>query len=105
VRLAEKRASSAFKLLQIRQSAADIASQPDNVEFKIPEAEKEAISLAGAAGRLALPSPAGKPGVRLVANFPDFTEFDRRLDNFKRAAHAAAALNVSGAPAIGFGES
>jgi hypothetical protein len=90
---------------QIRQSAADIASQADNVEFMMPETEKEALSLAVAAGRLAAPIADRKNrtyGSSLIS--PDFTEFDRCLDDFKQAARAAAALNVSGTPAIGLGD-
>jgi hypothetical protein len=40
---------------QVRQSAADIASQADEVEFMVAGAEAEALSLAAAAGLLAAP--------------------------------------------------
>lgn len=82
---------------EVRQSAADIASQADNVEFMIAEAEKEALSLAGAASRLAAPVADRKNrthGSSLLS--PDFAEFDRCLERFKQAARAAMALNGSG---------
>jgi len=75
---------------QVRQSAADIANQADNVEFMIPEAESEALSLAGAAGRLAAPIADRKNrmhGSSLVP--PDFAEFDQCLKRFKQAARMA----------------
>ena len=75
---------------QVRQSAAGIANQADNVEFMIPEAENEALSLAGAARRLAAPIADKKNrtlGSSLVS--PDFTEFDRCLQRFKQAARVA----------------
>jgi hypothetical protein len=75
---------------QVRQSAARLASQADKVEFMIAEAEGEALSLANAAGRLGAPVADKKNralGSSLLA--PDFTEFDRCLVDFKRAARAA----------------
>jgi hypothetical protein len=75
---------------QVRQSAARLASQADKVEFMIAEAESEALSLANAAGRLGAPVADKKNrelGSSLLA--PDFTEFDRCLVDFKRAARVA----------------
>lgn len=75
---------------QVRQSAADIASQADDVEFMVPEAETEALSLAAAARLLAAPV-ADKKNRELGSSLlsPDFTEFDQCLAEFKQAARAA----------------
>jgi hypothetical protein len=75
---------------QVRQSAADIASQADEVEFMVPGAETEALSLAAAASLLAAPIVDKKNralGSSLIA--PDCTEFGQCLVDFKRAAWAA----------------
>lgn len=93
---------------RVRQSAADIASQADDVEFLVPEAETEALSLAAAARLLGAPI-ADKKNRELGSSLlsPDFTEFDRALAEFKRAARAAllgspaAGANYSGAPSAG----
>jgi hypothetical protein len=85
---------------QVRRSAADIASQADEVEFMVPGAETEALSLATAARLLAVPVAAKQNrahGSPLLS--PDFTEFDRCLAEFKQAARAA----LSGEPAIAAG--
>lgn len=75
---------------QVRQSAADIASQADKVEFMVPGAEAEALSLAAAARLIAAPV-ADKKNRALGSSLlsPDFGEFDRCLAGFKRAARAA----------------
>jgi hypothetical protein len=75
---------------QVRQSAAAIANQADEVEFMVPGAETEALSLASAAGLLAAPI-ADKKNRALGSSLlvPDCTEFDRCLAEFKRAARAA----------------
>lgn len=75
---------------QVRQSAADIANQADDVEFMVPGTETEALSLAAAARLLAAPVADKKNralGAPLLS--PDFTEFDRCLAGFKQAARAA----------------
>jgi hypothetical protein len=75
---------------QVRQSAADIASQADEVEFRVPAAENEAISLAKAARLLAAPVADKKNrthGSALLS--PDFEDFDRSLAKFKQAARTA----------------
>lgn len=89
---------------QVRQSAADIASQADDVEFMVPEAEAEALSLAAAARLLAAPVADKKNrelGSPLLS--PDFTEFDQCLAEFKQAARAAlsgqSAVSVDGSDA------
>ena len=72
---------------QVRQSAADIAGQADEVEFMVPGAETEALELAAAAGLLVAPVADKKNrehGASLLS--PDFAEFDRCLAEFKRAA-------------------
>lgn len=82
---------------QVRQSAADIASQADEVEFMVPGAETEALSLATAAHLLAAPVAEKKNrahGSSLLS--PDFTKFDLCLEKFKQAARAA----LSDQPAI-----
>jgi hypothetical protein len=74
---------------QVRQSAADIANQADKVEFMVPEAETEALSLADAARLLAAPVADRKNrehGSPLLS--PQFMEFDRCLAEFKQAARA-----------------
>lgn len=75
---------------RVRQSAAGIASHADEVEFMVPGAETEALSLAAAARLLAAPV-ADKKNRTLGSSLlsPDFTEFDRCLVEFKRAARAA----------------
>lgn len=74
---------------QIRQFAADIASHADEVEFMVPGTEAQALSLAAAASLLAAPI-ANKKNRALGSSLlsPDFTEFDRRLAEFKQAARA-----------------
>jgi hypothetical protein len=92
---------------RVRQSAADIASQADDVEFMVPAAETEALSLATAARRLAAPIADKKNrahGAPLLS--PNFTEFDRCLAEFKRAARAAlgdqpAAIGRGGVDELG----
>jgi hypothetical protein len=75
---------------QVRQLAADIAGQADEVEFMVPGTETEALSLAEAARLLAAPV-ADKKNRALGSSLlsPDFTKFDRCLDEFKKAARAA----------------
>jgi hypothetical protein len=75
---------------QVRQSAADIAIQADEVEFMVPGVESEALSLAAAACLLATPVAEKKNrelGSALLS--PDFTEFDRCLEEFKQSARVA----------------
>jgi hypothetical protein len=82
---------------QVRQSAADIASQADEVEFMVPGVENEALSLAAAARLLAAPVAEKKNrelGSSLLS--PDFTDFDRRLEEFKQSARVA----LGGQPAV-----
>jgi hypothetical protein len=74
---------------QVRQSAADIASQADDVEFMVPGAETEALALAAAARLLGAPVADKRNrefGSSLLS--PDFTEFDRCLAEFKQTARA-----------------
>jgi hypothetical protein len=82
---------------QVRLSAADLAKQADEVEFMVPEAEAEALSLAAAARRLGAPI-ADKKNRTLGSSLlsPDFREFDRCFGEFKQAARRA----VGGRPAI-----
>jgi len=75
---------------QVRQFAADIAGRADEVEFMVSGAETEALSLAEAARLLAAPVADKKNrahGASLLS--PNFTEFDRCLAKFKRAARVA----------------
>jgi len=75
---------------QIRQFAADIAGQADEVVVMVPAAGAAAISLATEARALADVTADRKNRVRgeaLVA--PDFTRFDRSLAEFRTAALAA----------------
>lgn len=74
----------------IRQSAAALASQADDVEFMISGAGAEALSLAVAARRLGAPIADKENRTSgLSLRSPDFTEFDRCLEDFKQAAQAA----------------
>jgi len=75
---------------QIRQSAADISSQADEVGFMISETEAAASSLAAAARGLAEKIADSKNrefGASILA--PDFTRFDRCFDKLKADARAA----------------
>lgn len=82
---------------RVRQSAADIAGQADEVEFMVAGADAEALALAGAASDLAAPVTDRRNrehGEALVA--PDFTEFDRCLAAFKQAARMALGYRAPG---------
>ena len=74
---------------RVRQAAADIAGQADEVEFMVPGVETEALSLAAAASQLSAPIAEKKNrelGSALVP--PDFGEFDLCLEKFKESARA-----------------
>jgi len=75
---------------QIRKSAADITDQADEVWFMVPAAESAANSLAIEAGLLAATLADIKNrvhGASLVS--PDFTKFDRCLEEFRETARVA----------------
>ena len=75
---------------QVRQSAANIASLADEIEFRVPGAESEALCLATAASQLAVPvADRESRKLRTSLDPPDFTEFDTCREEFKRAARAA----------------
>jgi hypothetical protein len=75
---------------QIRKSAADITGQADEVGFMVPEAEATASSLAAETCSLAATVADMKNralGASLLS--PDFTRFDKLLEEFKETAQAA----------------
>jgi hypothetical protein len=75
---------------KIRQSSADINGQADEVGFMVPAAEIAASSLAAEAHRLSVTLADKKntvAGAPLVS--PNFTMFDRCLEEFKATALAA----------------
>jgi hypothetical protein len=75
---------------EVRQSAAGIASQADEVEFMIPQIAAEALSLAEATRAIAAlvtKKENRELGSSLVA--PDFTGFGQCLEKFKQAAQDA----------------
>lgn len=75
---------------QIRQAAADITGQADDVGFMVFATEAAAVCLAAEAHTLANTIADGKNralGASLLS--PDFTVFDRCLREFKEAAQAA----------------
>jgi hypothetical protein len=80
----------AARALQIRQAAADITGQSDEVGFMVPAAEATASSLAAEACLLA-GAVADIKNRALGASIlsPDFTRFDKFLAEFKVAARAA----------------
>jgi hypothetical protein len=80
----------AARALQIRQAAADITGQADEVGFMVPAAEATASSLAAEACSLA-GAIADINNRALGASIlsPDFTGFDKFLAEFKLAARAA----------------
>jgi hypothetical protein len=84
---------------QIRQAAADIAGQADEVGFMLPAAESTANSLAAEARMLAAVIADSKNrvgGEALLA--PDFASFDRWLAEFKVTAQAALGDRVAVTP-------
>lgn len=91
----------AARAQQIRQSAADITGQADEVGFMVPAAEATASALAAEACLLADTAANIKNralGASLLS--PDFTRFDKFLAEFKEAAQTAldggSALTASG---------
>lgn len=75
---------------QIRQAAADITGQADDVGFMVFATETAAVCLAAEARTLANTIADGKNralGASLLS--PDFTTFDRCLGEFKEAAQSA----------------
>lgn len=85
---------------QVRQSAANIASLADEIEFRVPGAENEALCLATAASQLAAPvTDRESRKLHTSLDPPDFTEFDTCRKEFKRAARAA----VGGQPPVNAG--
>jgi hypothetical protein len=80
----------AARAQEIRQSAADITGQADEVGFMVPEVEATASSLAAEAFLLAATMADIKNralGASLLS--PDFTRFDKFLEEFKKTAQAA----------------
>lgn len=80
----------ATRAQQIRQSAADITGQADEVGFMVPAAEAAASSLAAEASSLAATVADIKNralGAPILS--PDFTRFDELLTEFKQSAQAA----------------
>lgn len=76
------------KAEEVRQSAADIASQADEVEFMVPGVDAEVLALATAASHLvsAAEEKHREHGTPLAPD--DFAEFDQCLKTFKKAARA-----------------
>ena len=74
---------------QVRDWAADIASQADKVEFNVPKAGAAAVVLADEARKLALTveEKNREHGSSLVSS--DFTKFDDCLEAFKDSARSA----------------
>lgn len=89
---------------QVRQSAADITCQADEVGFMMFATETAANSLAAEAHLLA-GTIAGAENRELGASLlsPDFTRFDRCVAGFKAAAQGA--LGYEAAPAVAADES
>jgi hypothetical protein len=86
-----------LRLQEIRQSAAGLTGQADEVGFMVPETEAAAGALAAAAGRLVITVSENRNragGAPLMP--PDFERFDRCLAKFK--ADAQAALSPQPAP-------
>jgi hypothetical protein len=91
------------RLQEIRQSAAGLTGQADEVGFMVPETEAAAAALAAEAGRLV--ATVSKNRNRAGgASFlpPDFETFDRCLADFRAVAHAA--LSPPPAPAAGIAD-
>jgi hypothetical protein len=74
---------------QVRELAADIASQADKVEFNVPKAGAAAVALADEARKLALTveEKNREHGSSLVSG--DFRKFDDCLEAFKDSARSA----------------
>jgi hypothetical protein len=79
----------ATSVLQIRQFAAEITSQADQVGFMVLAVETTASSLAAEARMLAATMADSKNRELGVSLSPDFARFDRCLAEFKAAAQAA----------------
>ena len=88
---------------QIRQAAADITGQADKVEIMVPLTGDTASMLAAEARTLsaAMASKANRARSETLIP-PDFTRFDRRLDEFKAASQFALGHRpaIAGATAI-----
>lgn len=72
----------------VRQSAADIASRADEIEFMVPGVDAEVLALAAAASHLVTTAEEKhrEHGSALVP--ADFEELDEGLEKFKQAARA-----------------
>lgn len=72
----------------VRQAAADIASQADEIEFMVPGVDSEVLALAAAAGQLVTVAEEKnrEHGSTLVP--ADFEKLDECLEKFKQAARA-----------------
>lgn len=86
---------------QVRDSSARVSSQADKVEFMVPGADAEALSLAAAARLLAAVVDKKNRELGSPLLSPDFTKFDLCLTEFKQAAQAA----LIGRPAVSEGRS
>lgn len=73
---------------QVRQSAADIATQADEVEFMVPGIDTEVIALASAASHLVSNAEEKHHEHGAALTPEDFSEFDQCLGLFKKAARA-----------------
>lgn len=71
---------------EVRQAAADLASQADEIEFMVPGVDSEVLALATAAGQLVTIAEEKnrEHGSALVP--ADFEELDESLEKFKQAA-------------------
>lgn len=86
---------------QVRQSAADITCQANEVGFMMFATETAANSLAAEAHLLAVTMANGRNrelGASLLS--PDFTRFDRRVARFKAAAQVALGYEAVPAEAV-----
>ncbi|MBO0803757.1 MAG: hypothetical protein J2P25_11885 [Nocardiopsaceae bacterium] len=76
--------------VRVRQSAADIASQADEVEFMVPGTGTEALALAAAARELGAPiADKENRELGLLSNPPVFKEFDQCLAEFTQTSRMA----------------
>lgn len=74
---------------RVRQFAADIASQADQIDFMVPGVENEVLALARAAGLLVSAAEDKHREHGRTLEPGDFTELDERLTAFKLKARGA----------------
>ncbi len=73
---------------QVRQSAADIASQADRVEFNVPGAGPSAVALANEARKLSLTVEETNREHGASQSPIDFTALDHAIEEFKNSAQS-----------------